>query len=171
MAEIISFFKQLFGIGIADSSVFQVVARSFVMYILGIVMVRIGKKRFIGKMTAFDTILAVMVGSLLSWGIVDADLFVAINVVSVFLIILHALFSMLAATSDKFDRMINGKERIVIRNGVIIREALRKSNLSEKDLMQALRLNAHTTDVSKVKIARLERNGDISILMKEEETG
>ncbi|MGI8600820.1 MAG: YetF domain-containing protein [Chitinophagaceae bacterium] len=45
----------------------------------------------------------------------------------------------------------------------------KKSNLSQQDLMQTLRLNARISDVNKVKVARLERNVDISIILKDNE--
>jgi uncharacterized membrane protein YcaP (DUF421 family) len=57
----------------------------------------------------------------------------------------------------------------VVQDGEILWDAMRKSNLSKQDLMQTLRLNARTYDVGKVKIARLERNGDMSIIIKEDD--
>ncbi|WP_262892147.1 hypothetical protein [Marivirga lumbricoides] len=39
---------------------------------------------------------------------------------------------------------------------------MKKGDLSEQDLIQALRLHANTDQIEKVKIAIMERKGDIS---------
>lgn len=51
-----------------------------------------------------------------------------------------------------------------IQDGEIQREGMRKAGLSHHDLVQALRLQAQFSDTSKVKLAYMERNGDISVL-------
>jgi len=42
----------------------QMAARAAIVYALTLVMVRLGKKRFLGKATAFDIILGIMPGSI-----------------------------------------------------------------------------------------------------------
>jgi uncharacterized membrane protein YcaP (DUF421 family) len=98
----------------------------------------------------------------------DTDYFLKIMAACLLLILLHRLFSLVAGYSDQFGDFIKGHDRVIIRNGELLHKAMRKSNLSEHDVMQSLRLNAHTEDIGKVKIARMERNGDISVIMKEE---
>ena len=169
MQSVIETLNFIFGIAADDLSVFQVLARSVVVFIVGIGLVRIGKKRFIGKIAAFDVILAVLIGSLLSRAITEANLFLEILAACFLLIALHRLFSLIAAHSDKFGNLIKGHERIIVQDGEILWKSLQKSNLSKQDLMQTLRLNAQIADVAKIKIARLERNGDISVIMKNEE--
>lgn len=166
MEEIVSFLKSMFGID-DHLSILQVLLRSFVIYITGIALVRFGKKRFIGKMSAFDMIIAIILGSLLSRAITNSDEFVEILAACLFLIFLHRIFSLIAVYSDRFGDWIKGHERLLIKDGEILWDEVRKSNLSKHDLMQTIRLNAKTSDVSKIKAARLERNGDISVLMKD----
>lgn len=169
MESIISFFQTMLGLNVEELSTFQILTRCVVIYVIGIALVRIGNKRFIGKMTAFDTIIAIIIGSLLSRAITDSDMFLKILAACLLLIFLHRLFSLIAVHSDRFGTLIKGNERIVVEDGEILWDALRKSNLSKQDLLQTIRLNAKTSDVSKVKVARLERNGDISIIMKDDE--
>lgn len=168
MENVLSFLKSLLGIGVDEISILQILVRCVVIYVLGIALVRIGKKRFIGKIAAFDTIVAIMIGSLLSRAITETDMFLKIVAVCFLLILLHLLFSLIAVYSDKFGNWIKGHDRVLVQDGEVLQDALRKSNLSKHDLMQMLRLNSSTTDVSKVKSARLERNGDISVILKDE---
>src|SRR5688572_21549558 len=50
-------------------AVYQVAARSVLIYFMGIAVVRIGKSRMISHVTAVDVLLGFMLGSLLSRGI------------------------------------------------------------------------------------------------------
>ena len=168
MENVLSFLKSLLGIGVHEISILQILARCVVIYVFGIALVRIGKKRFIGKIAAFDTIIAIMIGSLLSRAITETAMFLKIVAVCFLLILLHLLFSLIAVYSDKFGDWVKGHDRVLVQDGEVLQDAMRKSNLSKHDLMQMIRLNANTTDVSKVKSARLERNGDISVILKDE---
>ncbi|GGK89196.1 DUF421 domain-containing protein [Rufibacter glacialis] len=156
------------GIGADKLSVLHILVRSLLIYIIGIALVRLGKKRFLGKISAFDTVLAIIIGSLLSRAITDSDYFLHILAACLLLILLHRVFSLVAAYSDDFGALIKGNDRVILRNGELLHDAMKKSNLSEQDVIQSLRLNGNTDDVSKIRIARIERNGDISVIMKEE---
>jgi len=56
----------------------------------------------------------------------------------------------------------------VLKDGELLRKAMKKSSLSCQEVMQSLRQNAQTEDISKVKTATLERSGDICVILKVE---
>lgn len=167
MEEFSSFFQSVAGIGAEDLKTIHILTRCFLIYIIGIILVRLGNKRFVGKMSAFDFILAIIIGSLLSRAVTETGLFLPILGACLLLIILHRSFSYIASRTDNFGTLIKGNERIVVKDGEILWDEMRKSNLSRQDLMQTIRLNANVSEVEKVKTARLERNGDISIILKD----
>lgn len=164
------YLRALFGGDAESLNLLQILARTAVIYLFGIALVRIGKSRFIGRHTAFDTVLAIVIGSLLSRAVTETGLFYKLLLSCLLLVSLHWLFSRIAAYSDHFGASIKGAERIIIKDGEVKKEALRQSHLSQNDLLQALRLNAHLGDPGKVKEARLERNGDISVILREEDS-
>ncbi len=168
METFFSLLKEILGLDTDTLTMYQIAARCVVIYIIGIALVRFGKKRFLGKIAAFDTILAIIIGSLLSKTVTDTDYFLEILGATFIFIMLHRLFSFIAAYSDRFGNWIKGHERVVLKDGELLREAMKKSSLSYQDVMQSLRQNAQTEDVSKVKTATLERSGDISVILKEE---
>lgn len=168
MQSLLDVLKSLVGIGADELSVFQILVRCVLIYVIGIALVRMGKKRFLGKIAAFDTVLAIIIGSLLSRAITDTNYFLKILAACLLLILLHRVFSLVAAYSDEFGNLIKGHDRVILRDGELLWDAMKKSNLSEQDVMQSLRLNAKTEDVSKIKMARIERNGDISVIMEKE---
>ncbi len=166
MDSIISFLDLVFGINSDSISLLQMLARAFVVFIFGIFLVRIGKRRFVSKMTAFDFILAIMIGSLLSRSVTEEKYFLEIITVSTFLILLHNFISYISAQSDRSTELIKGKVRVFIEDGEINWRAIKKADLTEHDLIQALRLSTNTTDLSKVLECRMERNGDLSFILK-----
>jgi uncharacterized membrane protein YcaP (DUF421 family) len=44
---------------------------------------------------------------------------------------------------------------------------MRRNHISEHDLQEDLRLEAKTDDLSKIKIARVERSGEISFIKQQ----
>ncbi len=142
----------------------HMMARAIVVFVFAVIIVRIGKKRFISENTAFDVILGVMLGSVLSRAITGQSPFLPTLVAALVLVGLHWLFARVAVRSDRFGTLIKGNTRLLVSDGKVDWDAMRRSNLSRNDLLEALRLQASLSDWEKVKEARLERNGEISII-------
>lgn len=146
-------------------SVGQMALRATIVYIAGLVLVRLGEKRFIGKFSAFDVIMGIMIGSILSRAITTADGFFAILAAAFMLILMHYAFAALAYHSDRFGDLVKGQSRTLVEDGEIKWDGMRGGHISEKDLRSALRENAGTDDVARVKRALLERSGNISAIL------
>jgi uncharacterized membrane protein YcaP (DUF421 family) len=65
----------LIGLGSDDLTVWQMSLRAFIIYVTAILLVKIGEKRFMGKNTAFDMILGIILGSVLSRAVTGNALF------------------------------------------------------------------------------------------------
>lgn len=156
------------GLGAQELSVWQMLLRTVVVYIVGVVLVRLGEKRFIGKFSAFDVIVAIMIGSVLSRAITTPDGFFAKLGAALLLVIMHYAFAVLAFHFDWFGTLIKGRARLLVVDGEIQWEAMRRSHISEKDLKSQLREGAGTEDISRIKEARLERNGSVVAIFKQE---
>jgi uncharacterized membrane protein YcaP (DUF421 family) len=124
-------------------------------------------KRFLGKNTAFDVIVGIMFGSVISRGINSDASFWGTLLASITLIGLHWLTSYLSYNSDWLGAYVKGSKRILVENGQIDWDAMQSSSISRKDLMRAIRSNGSTEDLAQVKQAILERNGEISVLTKD----
>lgn len=72
------------------------------------------------------------------------------------------LIDWLALKSRRVDAIIVGDPAVIIRNGAIDDEALRKQRLSEKELRSMLREKG-VFDVVDVEIAYIEISGDLSV--------
>lgn len=155
----------LLGSGLAakDINVPQMMLRALIVYLVTVAMVRLGKKRFMGKATAFDVILGVMLGSIVSRAVTgNAPLLPALASTGT-LIAIHFAVSAIACRWPGFGRLFKGRDRPIIRSGVVDRQQMRAAHLTDHDLEEDLRRHG-LTRAEQVAEARLERNGDISVI-------
>ena len=149
-----------------ELTLLQISLRGFVIFIAGLVIVRIGDRRSLAEKTAFDAIFIVLVGSMLSRAINGTSPFFTTIGAGIALMIIHRAFAFGAFKSHWFGKLIKGEALTLVRNGEIIRKSMKEALVSEHDLDEDLHLDAKTEDVSDIKIARLERSGDISFVKK-----
>lgn len=141
----------------------QMALRALIVYVVTLAFVRIGDKRFLGKSTAFDVTLAIMFGSIMSRAITTAQEFVPIVVAGGVLIALHWLAAAVTFHSDRVGALVKGSERRLVVDGEIRWDEMAGGKVTERDLMGGLRKEG-VEDLSGVRLAHLERSGDISVL-------
>ncbi len=151
-----------------DINVGQMSLRALVVFVLAIAMIRIGHKRFMGKNTALDVLLGIVFGSMVSRAITGNAPFLPTIVASFVLVLLHWVLSAIAFRLPGFGTLVKGHDNVIVRDGEILWEEMRKAHLTEHDLQEAMRNQGKQPDVSQVALAHLERNGDISILMRKD---
>lgn len=142
---------------------YQVAARAVLVYLVGLVVVRIGKSRLVGRMTALDVIVGFILGSLLSRGITGQASISATAVASAAVVASHWALTWLTCQSHALGVIFKGDAILLVENGQPLLEALRKTHISENELKEGLRL-AGVDDIRQVRQAYRERNGEISVL-------
>ena len=146
----------------------QISLRGLLIFIAGLAMVRIGDRRSLAEKTAFDAIFIVLLGSMLSRAINGTAPFFTTIAAGAALMLVHRLLAFASFRSHRFGKLVKGTEVVVVRDGKVDSDALRRCLVTTHDLEEDMRLNARTDDISKVKSARIERSGDISFIKKEE---
>jgi uncharacterized membrane protein YcaP (DUF421 family) len=157
--------EQIFGLSLKSEQLgfAHMAARAFLMYVLLIAIIRAGKKRFLGRATAFDVVLSIMVGAIAARAVTGgAPYFPSLLAILVF-VAMHWLFSSLARGSSSFSSLIKGNATPLIRNGCIDEKALKDAHMSRDDLDEDLREKG-VADPAEVAEARLERSGRLSVL-------
>jgi uncharacterized membrane protein YcaP (DUF421 family) len=137
--------------------------RATVIYFFLLVVVRLLGKRTIGHSTAFDFIVALILGE-----VVDEPIYGDVPLVQALLVIAviggwHAVNAYLSYRSQTFDRLTGGSPTALIRDGQLDRRAMRRERVNEGDLRSLLRLQ-QIDDLSEVKLATLEPNGGLSVI-------
>lgn len=165
-----NFFGPLLGLGVEprDLTFLQISLRGVIVFIATLIMVRLGHKRSLARKTAFDAVLIVIVASVLSRAINGSAAFFATLGGSFVIVMVHQLFALLAYQSHWFGSLLKGRPEIIVENGHLILSTMRRNHISKHDLEEDLRLDARIEDISKVRVARVERSGDISFVKQNE---
>lgn len=145
----------------------QMLPRALVVFISGIVLVRMADKRSFAKKSAFDVLLILILGSIMGRSITGSErLFPTIGA-CFFLILLHRLMSLFACRWPSFEKLVKGHTDMLVKDGQVLTKTLRVHHISDDDLAEQLRLKAMVTDIRNVSVASLERSGEISFIKKD----
>jgi uncharacterized membrane protein YcaP (DUF421 family) len=169
MNTISQLFNDLLGLGVEPKELtfLQISLRGIIVFVATLVMVRVSSKRSLAEKTAFDATLLVIVASVLARAINGSASFLPTLGAGLVLVLLHRLLALAAYYSHGFGILIKGKAAVLVENGKLQRKNMRINHISEHDLEEDLRLDAATEDFSKIKVARVERSGDISFIKAE----
>ncbi len=157
------------GRDVADVNAGQMALRTILIYAATLLLIRLGSKRFLSEATAFDVIVGIMLGSVMSRAINSSAPLVPTLAAGAAFVGLHWLLSTLAFHTDRFGTLVKGAPVLLIKDGQVQQRGVREAGLSDRDLREALRLQAQETDPAKIKLAYLERNGSVSAILREQE--
>jgi len=162
-------FQELLGLGIEPKQLtfLQISLRGIIVFVATLVMVRISSKRSLAEKTAFDATLLVIIASVLARAINGSAPFFPTLGTGFVLVLLHRFLALTAYYSHSFGILIKGKATVLVESGKLQRRNMSINHISEHDLEEDMRLDAGTEDPSKIKVARLERSGDISFIKAE----
>jgi uncharacterized membrane protein YcaP (DUF421 family) len=137
--------------------------RASLIYVFLLVVIRLLGKRTVGHSTAFDFMVALILGEIVDepiYGDVPvAQALVAIAVIAAW----HWTNSWLSYRSRWVDWLAGGQPRVVVRDGQIDRKAMAKELLNDDELWSMLRENG-VERLEDVKQATLEPGGRLSVL-------
>jgi uncharacterized membrane protein YcaP (DUF421 family) len=142
----------------------QICLRGLMIFVFGLLIVRAGDRRSLSQKTAFDALFIVLLGSMLSRAINGSGPLWLTIAASFALMIIHRTCAFIAHRSHGFGKVIKGTEVPLVRNGKVAWQAMAKCLVSKHDLEEDLRLSAKTEDLSEIRLAQLERSGDISFI-------
>lgn len=161
--------QTLLGIGNQDLNSGEMTARAIVTFVVTVAIIRLGDKRMFGKGTAFDTVVAIMIGSIMSRGITGSSPLIPTWTAGAVLVGLHWLLAYLTFRLDWFGPLVKGNAVHLIEDGEILQSGARRESLTPKDIEQALREQGIQPDISRIKRAVVERDGSISVIPADRE--
>lgn len=143
--------------------VHQVVMRAALVYVVGLALVRVGKSRLIGRITALDVLIGFVLGSLLGRGITGSASLSGTAASCATLVALHWLLTRLACRWHWFGDLVKGRSYLIVQDGQPLHDSLLRHHISPHDLEEELRLRG-VADIQQVRQAYKERNGEVSVL-------
>ena len=130
-----------------------------------VILVRVNGLRSFSKMTNFDFVMTVAVGSLLAGASQSTNWSAFAQTLSAMatLFLVQYLSARLRKSSNTFETLVQNSPVVLMRDGVIFDEALTKTRVAKSDLIAKLR-EANVLDLSQVRAVILETTGDVSVL-------
>jgi uncharacterized membrane protein YcaP (DUF421 family) len=153
----------LFGHG-HDLNSLQMSCRAVVAFFITLVLIRIAGIRTFGKKSAFDNVIIIMLGSILSRVVVGASPFIPTAVACLAFVGVHWLLGWISLYNDAVGRFVKGEKSVLYENGRENRKNMRRARISNKDLLEGLRMRLNEESFETVKKMFIERNGEISVV-------
>ena len=144
---------------------FTALRATFVYFFL-LLVVRILGKREIGATSAFDLIVALILGEVVD-EIIYGDVTLLQGVTAILVVAVWHLVNSWASFKSQFiDKLTGAAPTILVKNGQMQKKALAQERLNEEELWSELRMTG-VDDLEEVKQATLEPNGSVSVLLED----
>lgn len=154
---------------ILDTIWLDIAARGILLAVAAIlwvvVLVRINGLRSLSKMTNFDFVMTVALGSLVAGAAQASDwkAFAQAMVAMAGLFLVQFLAAQIRKSSDRAEDAMQNDPVFLMRNGEFCDAALNKTRVAKSDLIAKLR-EANVLDYGQVRAVVLETTGDVSVL-------
>ena len=146
-------------------SVWQVMACALIAYFVLFLFIRISGKRTLSKLTAFDFVVTVTLGSTLS-SMILAKVPLAEGAGALLVIILlQYLLAWGAKESKVLEKTINSSPTLVFYRGKFLKDAMDKEVLTHEEIYAEIR-RYWMLDVDQVEAVVMELNGELTVIKK-----
>lgn len=143
----------------------QLCARAVILFIYGMACIRIAGRRTFSSLTPLDIIVAIIVGSNISRAMTGKAPFLPALAATLLLVVLHRLVAMATVRWNPLASFVKGRSTVLIKDGRIDAEAMKRHGISTADLMEGLRME-QVRHADEVELATLERGGKISVVRR-----
>jgi uncharacterized membrane protein YcaP (DUF421 family) len=142
----------------------DIVLRAAIAFVFIWAITRVVGRRELSSMEPFDLILLVVIGDLVQQGVTQSDysMLGAVLVISTFALLTVAT-SYLSFRFRRLRPVLEGEPLILIENGRVIDDNLRRERLTIEEVRAEARMN-QIGDLSDVRFAVLETSGRISFV-------
>lgn len=151
-----------------DALEWSIIGRTFLSYIVIVIIFRLMGKREIGELSIIDLVVYLMLAEIAVFSIEDPSSHLLHFIVPmVILLIIQRGTALLSLKFPKMRDFMEGKPSVIISRGKIDEHEMRKQRYSFSDLQQQLREKG-TKSVQDVDFAILETSGELSVFEKQD---
>lgn len=137
--------------------------RTIVLYLILVLVVRIMGKRQIGEMEPAEFVVTMLLANLAAIPMQDVDIPLLSGLVPILTVLgVELILAVMSMRCLRFRRLLCGKPVILLENGVILQDNLRKTRVTLDELTEHLREKG-ILDLATVKYVILETDGQISV--------
>jgi uncharacterized membrane protein YcaP (DUF421 family) len=145
-------------------SIWNIMLRTAVVYLVILVGLRLAGKREIGQMTVFDLVVLLLITNAVQNAMVGPDTSLTGGILAAaVLLILNAVVARLRLRWPRLRRFVEGSPTLLVLHGEVIADHMQREGLDQETLETAFREHG-VADLSGVEMAVLEIDGSISIV-------
>ena len=138
--------------------------RTIILYAFVIAGIRLMGKRQVGELEPSELVLALLIADLAAVPMQDFGIPLLTGLIPILtLLCLTMALSVLTMRSVRFRAVLCGRPSVIVENGKLRQKEMKKNRFTLDELMEELRMQG-VTDLSTVKYAILETNGQLSVL-------
>lgn len=143
-----------------------VVVRTFILYILVIVALRLMGKREIGQLQPFELVVILMISELAAIPSENVGIPLLSGIIPILVLLLTSVaLAWITLKSERARSILCGTPTILIERGKILERELKKNRYNLSDLLEELRIK-NVPNIADVEFAVLETNGQVSVFPK-----
>lgn len=144
----------------------EIAFRTVLIYVYTLVLIRWIGSRSIAQLSLVEFLLVIALGSAVGDAMFYPDVpLIHCMIVITVVVLLDKTLSYIVARNPRLEDVIEGKSVEVIRDGVIIVQALKELNFGHDELFEQLRLK-DVEHLGQVRAAYLETNGMVSVFKR-----
>jgi uncharacterized membrane protein YcaP (DUF421 family) len=126
---------------------------------------RLAGRTSLGQMTPFDLVLLLIIAETVGPAILGDDISLTNSFLAITTLIgMGVLLTALTNRSEVLDRWVNDRPLLIIENGRVMGDRLKKSRVDMDTVMEQARQSQGVERLDQIKYAVLERSGSISII-------
>ena len=146
----------------------ETVVRALCTYFFLLVVLRIGGRRTLGEMSAFELVILLIISETTQQAMVDSDPSMTNAAIAIVTLVSASLgMSLLKQRWPGVQTVAEGRPVMLIEDGELKDEALKEARIGVDEILVAARSNQGLERLSQIKHAVLEAGGGISIIPKE----
>ncbi len=146
------------------------ILRAALVYFFLLIAMRLTGKRQLGQMSSFDFIVLLMIGNIVQNAMIGNDNSITGGFIGAATILgLNYGIARLTTANKRFERLVEGAPTLLVHNGKVLEEHLRREMITRDELMAALRRQGILA-IDEVRVALLEETGAITAVKKERST-
>ena len=143
--------------------VLEIVLRTVVMYLYTLALVRVLGKRGLGALSPFELVIIVALGSAVGDPMFYTDVPLTHGIIVITAVVgLQRILVKLTERNKRVERLIESYPVLLVRDGVLMGDALEQEHLSQDEVFMGLRAEG-VEYLGEVRRAYLEPSGNISV--------
>jgi len=151
---------------IPDIPVWEKIFRSIIIYLFILLAFRFTGKRQVGQLTPFDLVLLLIISNVVQNAVIGNDNSLGGGLIgAVTILALNWGVVEISYRFKFFRRVMESTPTVLIHNGKLLTDNLRKERITLEELQAAIRKSG-LAEVDQVRFAVLEENGQISVIPK-----